>query len=65
MSKATAKIVPPPDTFSKKKRKSGNELTEAYIKQSEGLNNLAMEISQTLLAKNNSEPHTSTLDLNI
>lgn len=62
MSKATAKIVPPPDTFSKKKRKSDDELTEAYIKQSEGLNNLAMQVSQTLLAKNNPEPYASALD---
>jgi len=55
MSQATAKIVPSSDIYSKKKRKSDDELTEAYLKQSEGLNNLALQVSQTLLAKNNPE----------
>jgi len=55
MSQATAKIVPSSDIYSKKKRKSDDKLTEAYLKQSEGLNNLALQVSQTLLAKNNPE----------
>lgn len=53
MTKTTAKIVPPPDSFNKRKRKADDDLTQVYIKQSEGLNNLAQQVSQTLAAKNN------------
>lgn len=60
MSQTTAKIFPPPDTFNKRKRKADDELTQAYIKQSEGLNNLALQVSQTLLAKNNPKPADAT-----
>lgn len=47
------KKVPPPDT--KKKRKSDDEFTKIYMKQSEGLNNLAQRV-ETLVANNNAEP---------
>lgn len=33
-----------------------NDLTDAYIKQSEGLNNLAVQVSQALVAKQNPIP---------
>lgn len=55
-NQTTAKTVPLPDTFSKKKRKMNNDLTDAYIKQSEGLNNLAVQVSQALVAKQNPTP---------
>lgn len=33
-----------------------NDLTDAYIKQSERLNNLAVQVSQALVAKQNPTP---------
>lgn len=63
MNQTTAKIVPSPDNFYKRKRKSDDEFTQAYIKQCEGLNNLALQVSQTLLTKNNPESaHAETVD---
>lgn len=56
MNQATAKTVPVPDNFNKKKRKMNDDLTDVYIKQSEGLNNLAMQVSQALITKQNPEP---------
>lgn len=56
MNQTTAKIVPLSDTFNKKKRKINDYLTDTYIKQSEGLNNLAMQVSQALIAKQNPAP---------
>lgn len=55
MNQATAKTVPPSDTFKKKKMKINDDLTHAYMKQSEGLNNLAVQVSQPLAAKQNQE----------
>ena len=60
VNQTAAKTVPSSDTFSKKKRKINNDLTETYIKQSEGLNNLAMQVSQALTAKQNSAPASTT-----
>lgn len=56
MSQAAAKTIPSPDTFNKKKRKMDDDLTHAYLKQSEGLNNLAVQVSQALTAKQNPAP---------
>lgn len=53
MNQDTVTKVPSPNNFCKKKKKMDNDLTEVYIKQSDGLNNLALQISQALVAKQN------------
>lgn len=56
LQRTVTKIVPSSDTFCTKKRKAEDKLTEIYIKQSEQLNNIARQVTETLSARNNIEP---------